>query len=198
MPPEPLFWLHFFRARPTTFSVASKRTREHAKGHAMLRVCARESSGKNLIWWESESQLPLFAPFAQLLHFASHGDNIFINKEMACWCYAGCSCWRTHSQKKSAVRQQLRANCSFAPSFHLTDDAECRIASCRQRAVWCYRSKKLANLEKWSCNKNFLSKPAQSTLEFAYGYSNHLIKSGSIFYTQQKIKNSTTLVVLGN
>lgn len=129
--PEPLFWLHFFRARPTTFSVASKRTREHAKGHAML--CLYDA-----LWRVRWQKLDLVREWVAASAFCSvraiiiytlhHGDNIYLfyrsrerKREMG---YAGCSCWRTHWKK----RQQLRANCSFAPSFHLTDDAECRIA----------------------------------------------------------------------
>lgn len=53
---EPLFWLHFFRARPTTFflSRALKRTREHAKGHAMLCMCVDAPESPVAKTWSGE------------------------------------------------------------------------------------------------------------------------------------------------
>lgn len=123
MPPEPLFWLHFFRARPTTFSVASKRTREHAKGHAMLRMYAPESPVAKTWSDERVSRSFRFLLRSRNYYTLHHTETTFINREMACWCYAGCSCWRTHSQKK--ISREAAAACELQFCAFLPPDWWC-------------------------------------------------------------------------
>jgi hypothetical protein len=144
---------HFFLSR------ALKRTREHAKGHAMLCMCvlcvdAPESPVAKT--WSGEREWVAASAFcsvcAQLIHFASRRPAfLYLLRTERERCYI---CWLqllAHALKKSTAAACELQFCAFLPP-----DWWCWVQNSilSPKTVWCYRSKKkLANLDKWSGSK---------------------------------------------